>query len=202
MGSVAVYGSCWFAPAQAPGCSAGHLHFAHFPLHSRALPANLSCSGSQVLRKRTDSVRHALCVLPRSKQLVQPGAWWARCPRWAMCLNHLHSPTQSPRCTASVPSQGCHVSPLGSWSLAANLLADVNRPGSQEDVVSKWEPAHSLVEDARIWGRDWSSCLPSGSGCRSPASLPLAGWGACMQLATSPLVFAQFFVLWEGQAAH
>ena len=28
------------------------------------------------------------------------------------------------------------------------LLADVNHPGSQEDVVSNWEPAHSLVEDA------------------------------------------------------
>ena len=34
------------------------------------------------------------------------------------------------------------------------LLADVNRPGSQEDVVSNWEPAHSLVEDAGPWGRD------------------------------------------------
>ena len=28
------------------------------------------------------------------------------------------------------------------------LLADVNCPGSQEDLVSNWEPAHSLVEDA------------------------------------------------------
>ena len=27
------------------------------------------------------------------------------------------------------------------------LLADVNHPGSQEDVVSNWEPAQSLVED-------------------------------------------------------
>ena len=25
---------------------------------------------------------------------------------------------------------------------------DINRPGSQEDLVSTWEPAHSLVEDA------------------------------------------------------
>ena len=30
----------------------------------------------------------------------------------------------------------------------ATLLADVNHPGSQEDMVSFWEPAHSLVEDA------------------------------------------------------
>ena len=28
------------------------------------------------------------------------------------------------------------------------LLADVNCPGSQEDMVSNWEPAHSLEEDA------------------------------------------------------
>ena len=28
------------------------------------------------------------------------------------------------------------------------LLADVNCPGSQEDLVSNWEPAGSLVEDA------------------------------------------------------
>ena len=27
------------------------------------------------------------------------------------------------------------------------LLADVNHSGTQEDMVSNWEPAHSLVED-------------------------------------------------------
>ena len=27
------------------------------------------------------------------------------------------------------------------------FLADVNQPGFQEDVVSNWEPAHSVVED-------------------------------------------------------
>ena len=32
------------------------------------------------------------------------------------------------------------------------LLTDVNHPGSQEDMVSNWEPAHSLVEDAGLWG--------------------------------------------------
>ena len=31
------------------------------------------------------------------------------------------------------------------------LLADVNHLGSQEDLVSNWEPAHSLVEDAVSW---------------------------------------------------
>ena len=32
--------------------------------------------------------------------------------------------------------------------MAATLLVDVNCPRSQEDLVSNWGPAHSLVEDA------------------------------------------------------
>ena len=38
------------------------------------------------------------------------------------------------------------------------LLVDVNHPGSQEDLVSNWEPAHSLVEDA-ISGAKIAPCL-------------------------------------------
>ena len=55
---------------------------------------------------------------------------------------------QFPGCAEREPSQVCHVSPLGSLSLTATLLADINCPGSQEDLFSNWEPAHSLVEDA------------------------------------------------------
>ena len=58
------------------------------------------------------------------------------------------------------------------------LLADVSHPGSQEDVVSSWEPAHGLVEDACISGAEiaaapcllalavekLSLCLPAGEG--------------------------------------
>ena len=47
----------------------------------------------------------------------------------------------------------------------------------QEDVVSNWEPAHSVVEDASLCGQDCSSPLPSSSGCRSPTSQPPAGVG-------------------------
>ena len=39
-------------------------------------------------------------------------------------------------------------------------------------MVSNWKPAHSLVEDTHLWDQDWSSHLPSNSGCHSPASLP------------------------------
>ena len=74
------------------------------------------------------------------------------------------------------------------------LLADVNRPGSQEDLVSNWEPAHSLVEDAISRAEIViAPCLLA----LAVASLPLPperGW-AGPQLASSPLVFAQSFVL-------
>ena len=80
-----------------------------------------------------------------------------------------------PRRAPRALSQVCRVSPLGSWSRAATLLADVNRLGSQDNVVSSWEPAHSLVEDAGPWG--WDCLLPSGSGRHTPASLPRAGGG-------------------------
>ena len=60
----------------------------------------------------------------------------------------------------------------------------VYHPGSQEDVVSSWEPAHSLVEDA-ISGTEIIACLSaSGQG------------GAGMQLALhwyslNPLCYGQ-----------
>ena len=50
------------------------------------------------------------------------------------------------------------MSPLGSRSLAATLLADVNCLGSQEDLVSNWEPVHNLLEDA-ISGAKIDPCL-------------------------------------------
>ena len=61
------------------------------------------------------------------------------------------------------------------------LLADVNCSGSQEDLVSKWEPAHSLVEDAisgvrlPLTFRLWLSpvCLSASAG-DGPAHSPLA----------------------------
>ena len=56
--------------------------------------------------------------------------------------------TQVPECATKAPSQVYRVSPRRSRSQAVTLLADVNHPGSQEDVISNWEPAHSLAEDA------------------------------------------------------
>jgi len=83
------------------------------------------------------------------------------------------------------------MSPLESWHQAVTLLADVNHPGSQEDVVSSWESAHSFVEDA-ISGAEIVSapCLLA----LAITSLPLCLW-VRGELASSPLVFAQSFVL-------
>ena len=87
-----------------------------------------------------------------------------------------------PGYAAREPSQVCHVSPLASWSQAATLLADVNHPGSREDLVSNWEPAHSLVEEPSLGPRlpfaFWLWLLPT---CLSASS-----WGrgpVCSQLA-------------------
>ena len=76
-----------------------------------------------------------------------------------MHLNHLPGPSCS-----------------GALSQVCCVALDVNCSGAQEDLVSNWEPAHSLVEDAGLWGQDWSNPLPSSSGCHMLASLPPAGW--------------------------
>ena len=84
-GFASAHGMCIFLvyAAQAPGCSAGELSKVglgcmHF--------AGLSCSGSGslVLHKGTDSIRHTFYAFPRSQQLRCPGTWWAHCPWWAV----------------------------------------------------------------------------------------------------------------------
>ena len=58
---------------------------------------------------------------------------------------------------------------------------DVNRPGSQEDLVSNWEAAHSLVEDA-VSGAEIAPRLPALDVTRLPICLQrgmgrsAAGW--------------------------
>ena len=57
--------------------------------------------------------------------------------------------------------------------LTAALLVDVNRPGSQEDLVSNWEPACSLVEYA-ISGAEFALSLLALAVARLP---PCLWWG-------------------------
>ena len=71
------------------------------------------------------------------------------------------------------------------------LLLDVNRPGSQEHLVSNWEPARNLVEDATFGAQIAPFQL-----WMSPACLSASGGGwAGPQPASSPQVFTQSFVL-------
>ena len=56
--------------------------------------------------------------------------------------------------------------------------ADVNHPESKEVLVSNWEPAPSLVEDAV----SRAEVAPFGTGCRLIASLPPAGDGPVTSL--------------------
>ena len=103
----------------------------------------LSSSGDQVLGIHT--VSGGLCILITSLVSV---AWF---------LGY----------AGRASSQVCCVSPLGSLSQAVTLLlVVVNSTESQEDVVSSWELAHSLVEDAA------APCLP----VLAVVSLPLCLW--------------------------
>ena len=193
-GFAPAHGVCAFQvyTAQAPGCSAGEL--------SKAGPGLRALSRPKLLRFRfsgTPQRRRAggACVLCPSQvwaaqatrclvSALSPGGWCVLSPPWAH------------RCTAGALSQECRVSPLGSWSLAVTLLADVNRPGPQEDLVSNWEPAHSWVEDAISGAKFAPRWLWLSPTCLSASGRRWAG----PQPASSPLVITQSFVLWAGPA--
>ena len=83
-----------------------------------------------------------------------------------LCLNHLPSPGRSVSLVCCESAVSGVLSPLKSKSQAATILADVNHPGSQEDVVSSWEPAHSLVKvkvkslsRVRLFATRWTVAL-------------------------------------------
>ena len=151
----------------------------------------LHCSGSRLLCK--DTVPGGLCMscTSRSKplrfsgaqQVTDPDGLCVLCPSWVRaaqstgCLVSALSPVgcasyhlPGPGCLVS---QVCDVSLLGSCSQAVTLLADVNHPGSQEDVVSNWEPAHSWMEDEDSGAESAAAlCLP----VPAVTCLPLRLW--------------------------
>ena len=126
----------WVCPHSRHMCFPG-LHCLDFRLlcRERALGCKhfpgLSCSGSEsrVLHKDADSVEPAFCAIPQSDQLRRPDAWRVHTPQ-ERCI--LSPPQSQPLGFWAHPSPVCHVSLLGSWSLAATLPADVNSPESQE----------------------------------------------------------------------
>ena len=100
--------------------------------------------------------------------------------------------TRFPGCAAGVPCQVCCVSvSSGELISGCDPPGECQLPGSQEDLVSNWDPARSLVEDA-VSGAEIAACwlwlMPT---CLSASG---GGW-ASLQLASSPLVFALPFVL-------
>ena len=127
----------------------------HFP--------GLNCSGSssRVLHKGPGSVGPAFCALPDPSSSCDQVFGGRTLPRWVVHLiTSLLPTTRFSGCPVGLPSQVCCVSPLGCSSLAATLLVDVNHPRSQEDLVSNWEPAHTLVDDA-VSGAEIAPCLPA-----------------------------------------
>jgi len=142
------HGMCAFPvyTAHAPGCFSGEL--------SKAGPGLCALPRTKLLRFRflDTPQRHRLrwaCILcPLQVGASSSGdhVLGEHSPQVGGSSYHLPCPSRLfPGCAAGALSQVCHVSPLGSWSLAATLLVDVNCSGSQEDLVSNWEPAHSLV---------------------------------------------------------
>ena len=134
--------------AQAPGCSARELSKTSPGLH--ALPRSMSLKFRFLGTAQRHRLSWACLCWPSQVQAAQV----TRClvstlsPGVVHLITSLFPAAQFPRRTAGVPSQGFHVSPLGSWSLAGTFLVDVNRPGSQEDLVSNWELACSGAEFA------------------------------------------------------
>ena len=130
-----------FYTAQAPGCPAGEPSKRGPGLHALSRSKR-----AQVLRYSTQAQTGlGLRFVPFPGQLRRPGAWRACSPNWVVVLSPPRSQTLG---FLGAPSRVCRVSPLGSWSLSAALLVDVNHPRSQENLVSNWEPVHSLVEHA------------------------------------------------------
>ena len=127
-----------------------------------------------------DTVPHELCIL---------------------CNYHVQV-TQFPRCSMNAQSQVAHVSPQGSWSQAVILLTHMNHQGSQEeDVVSNWQPAHSLVGNMVFGAKIVAApCLHLWLSC---TCLSASREGHKWQLTCSSLLFVRVwsFVLWACQGS-
>ena len=167
-------GHAGFAPA---GCSAGELPKAGPGLRALPRPKPLRFRFSGAPQRRRLGWACVLCP-SQVQQLRRPGAWQVHSPRCGASY-HLPRPSRSVSWESRLRCAVCLLwgDSWGDRFLAATLPVDVSRSGSQEDLVSNWEPACSLPP------------------ARLPACLPPAGGWAGPQPACSPLVFTQSFVL-------
>ena len=167
------------------------------PHSQRVYFPSLHCSDSRLLCRELSDVGPGLHEFPRSELLrfqflgtpQRHRIGWAyilhpsqvRAAQVTRCLAHIVSPSWSLQLipspapatrfsgyTMGTPSQVYCVSLLGSWSLAVTLWADVDRPESQEVLVSQ------------------EVCLQFGIGCLSGAAIaPFQLWlrlPACLWL--------------------
>ena len=160
---------------------------------SACFPA-LHCLDSRCSERALSRVGPVFRVLPKSEPLRFSGTLQAHRPGWAVPfvpVPGLSSPggcvlgecTAQRGCTSSSPPRSwplsfpgsprelclrCTVSPMGSWSQAATLLADCQpsripgRRGQQLGACSQFGGR------CHLWGRDCSSPLPYSSGFTHP----------------------------------
>ena len=124
----------------------------HFP------GLSYSGSGPWVLHKGTDSVRPAFVPFPGPSssgdqvlgERILPAGWCILSPPGSQPLSFLGA------------QQEYHLRCVSSGELISDRdpSGRCQRPGSQEDLVSNWEPAHSLVEDA-FSGAEIAPYLPA-----------------------------------------
>ena len=145
---------------------------------------SLHCLGSRLLCQELPEAGPVLSALPRSKPLRFRFSACVLCPspvqaaQVTRCLagcDFTASPIPAAPfsgCTTGTPSQVCRMSPLGSWSLAATLPADVGCPESQGVLVSneaclqfgRWCLSGAAIALFRLW-LPLPICLRRGMGC-------------------------------------
>ena len=142
--------------AQAPGCSARALSQVDLVFRTRPRSELLRFSGALQGHRRSWFVRFVPFPGPGSSgdwllgECTVPGGPCVLSPPWFRRLGLPGAP----------PGVLCVSS--GELIAGSTLLADVSHPGSQEDVVSDWQPAHSLVENV-VSGAEIAvaPCLPA-----------------------------------------
>ena len=168
-GVLAVSGSHWVCPhSTVCALSRSTLLRLQVALQGNRLRWALACvrfpglshsgSGSWVLHKGTDSVRLVFCALPRSEQLRRPGAWRAYAPQvWQCILSPLPSQLLSFLVCSGRAISGVPCVSSGELIFACDPPSRCQRSRIPGILVSNWEPARSLVEDA-ISGAEFAPC--------------------------------------------
>ena len=186
------------------------------PSSRRVCFPRLHCSGSSLLCRELSKVGPGLCALPRCKLFRFSGAPQRRRLGWAcvLCPSQVRAAQgqvlgerRLPGCSASLrlPFRRS-VSRVRSGSAGSGvrvssgeLISGCDPPGGCPlsripiDLVSNWEPACRLVEDA-VSGAELARCLPALAGAHLPLSSGdgrVRSWLALLCCSLSPLFSEQ-----------